>query len=130
MTAVEEQLRAEVECLRERLAGLTGDEDQVARIRVSLGLMPRHAAVLALLLNTQRALRMEAIYANVFEHANGDGPVMETVKVAMSTIRSKVRPLGAPERCIPSAFGTRSYSLTPEFRAWLLDRLQPVAVAA
>jgi hypothetical protein len=37
--------------------------------------------VLALLVNTQRALRTEAIYSSVFEHPNGDGPTIEAVKV-------------------------------------------------
>lgn len=123
MTPQIEDLQEQVRYLRERLDDLSGSNDQITAIRTSLGLMPRHAAVLALLVNTQRALRDEAIYSAVFEHANGDGPTMGTVKVAISTIRSKVRALGAPERTIPVAFGTSSYSLTPEFRAWLGDRL-------
>ena len=127
MTPTYDDLQEQVRYLRGRIEDLTGTEDQVTRLRASLGLMPRHAAVLALLVNTNRGLRDEAIYNAVFEHANGDGPTMGTVKVAISTIRSKVRALGAPERTIPVAFGTSSYSLTPEFREWLSDRL---AVAA
>lgn len=130
MTAVEENLRAEVEHLRERLAGLTGSEDQLTIIRASLGLRPRLASVLALFLNTQRSLSVEAIYANVFEHDNGDGPIMKSVVVAVCQIRARLVQLGCPERCIPAAFGTGTYSLSPEARAWLTARLAPQEMAA
>lgn len=130
MTAVEEQLRAEVEALREKLAVLVGGDDQFTQIRTSLGLRPKHAMLLALLFNTQRALTAEAIYANVFEHANGDGPILDCVKVAICQTRARMVALGAPERCIPAAFGTGSYTLTPEARAWLTERLQPMGIAA
>jgi len=130
MSAVEEQLRAEVADLRKRLAGLVGTDDQITRLRTGLGLRPKHAAVLALMLNTSRALSVEAIYANVFEHDNGDGPITDCVKVAICEIRKHIVPLGAPERCIPAAFGSGTYSLTPEARAWLTARLQPMGIAA
>ena len=124
MTPQIEDLQEQVRYLRGRISELTGTDDQITSFRASLGLMPRHAAVLALLVNTQRALRDEAIYGAVFEHDNGDGPQLQSVKVAICTIRAKVRALGAPERTIPVAFGTGSYSLTPEFRVWLGERLQ------
>jgi len=125
-----EALRAEVEYLREQLSGLTGTEDQITRIRTATGVRPKHARILALLLNTDRLISAETIYAHVFEHDNGDGPILKSVPVAICEIRKHIVPLGAPERCIPAAFGTGGYSLSPEARAWLNARLQPQAVAA
>lgn len=130
MSVVEEQLRAEVATLQDMLAQLRGSIDQVHQYRTAFSLPPRHARLLALLVNTRRPLSVETIYANVFEHSNGDGPGLDSVKVAVSEIRSRLGARGAPDRSIPSAFGTASYSLTPEFRTWLAAHLQPMECAA
>jgi DNA-binding response OmpR family regulator len=130
MTPQIEDLQEQVRYLRGRIEELTGTEDQITRLRSALGLRPKHAAVLALMLNTNRSLSVDAIYRNVFEYDNGDGPIIECVKVAICEIRKHIIPLGAPERCIPAAFGTGTYSLTPEARAWLTSRIEPMEIAA
>lgn len=130
MSAVEEQLRAEVSALKEVLAQLQGGEDQASQYRTAFGLQPAHARLLAVLVNTRRPIHTDALYAMVFEQPNGDGPLPGSVKIGVSTIRHRVAGYGAPERTIPAAFGTACYSLTPEFRAWLTAYLQPVEIAA
>lgn len=127
MTPQIEDLQEQVRYLRERLADLAGTEDQLTAVRASLGLSPRLAKVLLLLLNAARPVRTEAIYVNVFEHDNGDGPVLECVKVAMCRLRAEILKRSGPPKAITCAFGTGCYSLTPEARQWLGERLQVTA---
>lgn len=130
MTPTYDALQEQVRELEGMLSQLRGDVTQQARLRMEFGLRPKHAAVLALLVNTARPISADAIYANVFEHPNGDGPVLATVKVSICQLRQRLANHSAPSPSIPSAYSTGCYYLTTEFRDWLAERLAPKAVAA
>lgn len=122
MTSIEEQLRAEVADLREKLAGLVGSTDLRTDLRHAFGLSPKQADVLAVLLNAKRPVSTENLYANVFEYDNGDGPNLAIVKVSMSQLRRKLERSGAPHG-ISSAYGTGCYAATAPLRAWVSERV-------
>lgn len=130
MTATIEDLQEQVVHLKGMLAELRGGIDQHTQLRHAFGLSPKQAQALALLLNTTRPLSLETVYANVYEHPNGGGPDFPIVKVAMSQLRLKMGDRGAPSGGIAAAYGTGCYSLTPELRAWIQQRLAPMQVAA
>lgn len=122
MIADVETLRAEVESLRGRLAGLIGAPDYQTRLRMEFGLTPKQAGILALFMGVTRPVTTETIYANVYEHENGDGPDFPIVKVGISQLRRKLASFQAPGG-ISNAYGTGSYQLSPDLRAWVAGRV-------
>jgi hypothetical protein len=122
MTPNEESLRAEVEYLRERLDGLVGTVDQKTQLRHAFGLSPKQAGTLALLMGATRPVSTTAIYLNVFEHDNGDGPCLASVKVCLSQLRRRFADFKAPGG-ISNAYGTGCYTIAPELRAWIDERV-------
>jgi hypothetical protein len=122
MTATIESLRAEVEYLRERLSELTGTVDQKTQLRHAFGLSPKQAGTLALLMGATRPISTTAIYLNVFERDCGDGPDLASVKVCLSQLRRRFADFKAPGG-ISNAYGTGCYTLAPELRAWVAERV-------
>ena len=124
-----EDLEAENIELRERLKALTGDDDLWMRLRAEFGVTHRHAQVLALLKGATRALTVSTIYDQVFVRDNGDGPTIDSVKVAVSTVRSALRKRGAPDGIV-TIWGQTAYAMTSDLKAWIEARLSARAVAA
>lgn len=133
MTPTYEDLQEQVVYLQGRLAELTGENAREPLLKVIVGVNPKHAAVLAVLLHAApgRYVSDAAIYQAVYEHQNGDGPCATSVKVAICKLRLRLGDLRAPHG-IETAYG-HGYRATPELRAWLQDRLDALhaqAVAA
>jgi hypothetical protein len=122
MTATIESLRAEVEYLRERLNGVTGTVEAHDQLRHAFGISPKQARTLALLMRATRPVTTTAIYLNVFERDCGDGPDLASVKVCLSQLRRRLAAFNAPGR-ISNAYGTGAYTMSPELRAWVNDRV-------
>ena len=128
MTPREEELEAHVAHLRDQLAELTGT-DLVSAIRRRLGIRPKCARVLATI--TKRGSRLvphSAIYGAVFEHDNGDGPMIEIIKVSVCYIRKALREAGAPGQ-IHNVHG-RGYQADQELCDWVRALVQPQEIAA
>lgn len=122
MTPSYEDLRAEVTDLRERLNGIIGTVDHRDQLRHAFGLSPKQADILAILLKAKRPVSTDNLYANVFEYVNGDGPSLAIVKVCLSQLRRRLAAFNAPGG-ISNAYGTGSYTMTPELRAWVSERV-------
>ena len=122
MTPQIEDLQEQVRYLRERLDDLVGTVDQKTKLRHAFGLSPKQAGTLALLMGATRPVSTTAIYLNVFEHDNGDGPDLASVKVCLSQLRRRFADFKAPGG-ISNAYGTGCYTLAPELRAWIDERV-------
>ncbi len=122
MTPTYEDLQEQVRDLRERLNGVTGTVETHDQLRHAFGISPKQARTLAVLMNATRPVTTTALYLNVFEHANGDGPDLASVKVCLSQLRRRLQEFNAPGR-ISNAYGTGSYTMSPELRAWVAERV-------
>lgn len=118
MTMEMENLRAENAWLKSRLAEVQGDDDTRARLREALRLSPQQAQLLALLFGSKKPVTTQAIYDNVFEKANGDGPLPNIIRVQMSFLRKRIEKAGAPGT-IHATHGAARYALEPALREWL-----------
>ena len=123
-----EDLEAENAELKERLAALIGDWPAVEQYRLMLGVHPQAAKVCVALLKATGWVSTEALYREVFQHENGDGPDIKIVNVVVHNLRKALRKIGAAGQ-IASAWGY-GYTMTPDLRAWLRQAVQPYAVAA
>lgn len=112
-----EALRAENAWLRERLEMLTGGSLTHDVFRHDLGFTPQQASLLALLYNKIGRISHDAIYANVFQRDDGEGPYDNIIKVLICRIRAKLRAKDAPHG-INNKWG-HGYEMTPELRLWL-----------
>lgn len=123
-------LEMEVAELRERLKALTGDTDLWLRLRAEFGVAARHVPVLALLMKRAGApVRVSTLYDEVFLKPNGEGPVVESVKIAICEIRTALRKRGAPEGIV-TIRGLPGYAMTSDLKAWIEARMDARAVAA
>lgn len=125
-----EDLQERVSYLESRLRDLTGENARQPLLHAVTGVNPKHAAILAVLLGVSqgRYVSDTAIYEAVYEYPNGDGPHPSSVKVGISRLRLRLKDLRAPHG-IETAYGY-GYRITPELRAWLLERVQRLDVAA
>jgi len=122
MTPTIEDLQEQVRDLRERLNGVTGTVEAHDQFRHAFGISPKQARTLALLMRATRPVTTTAIYLNVFERDCGDGPDLASVKVCLSQLRRRLQEFNAPGR-ISNAYGTGSYTMSPELRAWVAERV-------
>lgn len=125
-----EDLQEQVAHLNGLLAELRGAPPLHAALRQEFGLTPKQAGVLALMIGAPRT-SCDAIYANVFEHANGDGPCWQIIRVVVSQLRRRLEAFRAPGKIV-THYGSGIYEMSPDLRAWLKARLaaSDVAVAA
>ena len=123
MTPTYEEVCDQVAVLQSRLEQLTGTPELRDRVRQTFKLSPKQAAIITLLLKTRRPVTAEMVYANVFEHPNGDGPEQKIIAVTVCQLRSRLRALDAPGG-ISSSYGTGAYTITDDLRAWLNARLE------
>lgn len=120
---MEDDLREEVAYLKARIADLSGEGDW-ANIRSVLGLTPQGARVLALLCaRAGRVVRRSAIYAEVFERNDGDGPDERIMLAVICRLRTALSDLGAPDGLLTS-WGV-GYQATPDLAAWVYARARP-----
>lgn len=122
MTPTYDDLQEQVRYLREKLDGVTGTADHKTSLRHAFGLSPKQAATLALLMGATRPVSTTAIYLNVFERDCGDGPNLDSVKVCLSQLRRRFADFKAPGG-ISNAYGTGCYTIAPELRAWVSERV-------
>lgn len=115
-----EELKEENAFLKQRIAELTGENDRIT-VQRAFGLSPKQAGVLALLLRNKRVVTRQALYSEVFEHDNGDGPFTQIMAVVVSKVRVRLREFKAPGT-IQTVYGS-GYCLTDDLRAWLDARL-------
>ncbi len=113
-----DHLRAENAWLKARLAEFQGDTDQRSLLRETLRLGPQQAQLLALLFNSKKPVTVQAIYDNVFEKPNGDGPLPNIIRVQMANLRARLKKAGAPGT-IHATYGAARYALEPALREWL-----------
>ncbi|WP_374387149.1 hypothetical protein [Brevundimonas sp.] len=123
-----EQLEIENEVLRQKLNQLTGGVE-LEILRGTLGLSGQMAGVLALLLKRPYPVNRDTIYQQVFERPDGSGPIIKTIAVQICKLRARLATAGAPGNIV-CAYGTESYALTPDLRAWLKAIVQPMEMAA
>lgn len=117
-----EDLQAQVHHLKTQLAGVVGSVDYKQRLRTTFAMQPKHAALLALLMGATRPVHGETLYSLVYEYDNGDGPGPNIVRVGISQMRRIIEAHGCPFG-IYSAYGSGCYSITPELRAWVSERV-------
>lgn len=116
--------------LRERLKALTGDDDLWMRLRAEFGIKPRHVPVMCLLLKRAGApVRVTTLYDEAFLKPNGEGPVVDSVKIAICEIRTALRKRGAPEGIV-TIRGLPGYAMTSDLKTWIEARMDARAVAA
>lgn len=128
MTPSYEDLQERVHYLTGQLAELRGAPTQHMALRQAFGLTSRQAGVLALMLNAPRTT-CDAIYANVFERPNGDGPEWQIIRVVVSQLRRRLEAFKAPGKIV-TYYGSGTYEMSPDLRAWIKARLQPQEIAA
>lgn len=128
MTRVE-QLEIENEALRQKLEQLTGGQIIKEYLRSTLNLSNQMGGMLALLLKRPYPVAKSTIYTQVFERPDGSGPDELIVNVQMCKLRDRLAQSGAPGG-ISCAYGTGSYALSPDLRAWLQALVQPMEMAA
>lgn len=122
MTPSYEDLQAQNAWLKEQLDGVTGSTNYQTELRHAFGLSPKQAGILAVLMNAKRPVTTTTMYSLVYEHENGEGPDHPIVKVGISQLRRRLRAFRAPEG-VTNAWGTGGYTITPELRAWVSDRV-------
>lgn len=124
MIADVETLQAEVAWLRGQLDELRGGPDDLEKLRKLLGAAGQPLKVVSLLLRAKRVVSCEAIYAQVLEKPNGDGPNERAIAVIVCHARAALRKVGAPgdirnRRAV-------GYEMTPDLRQWLNAKLEAV----
>lgn len=120
MSARELKLEAEVAFLKDQVAELCG-ATQIIALREAFGLSDKQGRILALLFRSGRTVTLEAIYGQVFQYANGDGPDSQIVRAVISKLRQRLRAFKAPGSIL-SVYGT-GYRITPELESWISARL-------
>jgi DNA-binding response OmpR family regulator len=120
VSQVEEQLRAEIAWLKERIRDLTRAEDW-QDIRAVLNCRPQVAKVMALLWGrTGVWISSEAIYKEVFMKPTGEGPETNVVSVCIAHLRAALKAAGGP--AVESRYKT-GYRCTPELAAWIDEKV-------
>lgn len=128
MSEREEMLAARVAWLEDRLRDLLGGDTWVS-IRKELKLSPQQSKVLALLIARPGAVvRSGVILHEVFIDEMGEGPEVQILFVIISTLRKRLKALGAPDG-ISASWGT-GYTVTPDLADWVFSKIKPTEVAA
>lgn len=124
-----EELEERLRDANNRIAELSG-QGLAGQIRSGVGLPLRAARVLALLYAAPGLVSAGLIWAEVFsDPATGDGPHVDSVKVAICQARRRLKERGHTGPSIVNEWGF-GYRLMPGARAFVAARLQPMEMAA